>query len=206
MPATRPSIYMFDRREGGNPRRTVATTRRTAANNENDLKESPLSPEFEALENRIRRLESQNRCAKWFGIVGVVLAMTSAAWAQKPGGVVTQAQKFELRDDAGRLRADLSLVNGDPALRFFGEHADAESVLDGYSFTILKRGGTDADIVALFGAHGLSFEDGRDHVFVSLRGDENEQTGKLQLNDYHHKIFAGITPADLPKLRPNEAR
>jgi len=165
-----------------------------------------MSPEFKALENRIRRLESQNRCLKWFAIVFAAFAMTSVAWAQKSGGAVTQAQKFQLRDDTGRLRAELSMLNGDPALRFFGEHTDAESVLDGYSFTILKQGGTEADILASFGAHGLSFEDGRDHVFVSLRGDEDEQTGKLQLNDYHHKIFAGITPVDLSKLQSDKAR
>lgn len=165
-----------------------------------------MSREFEALENRIRRLESQNRCLKWFGIVFVALAMTSVAWGQKSGGAITQAQKFELRDDKGRLRAELSMLNGDPALRFLGEHEDAQSVLDGYSFTILKQGGTEADILATFGAHGLSFEDGRDHVFVSLRGDEEEQTGKLQMNDYHHKTFTGITPADLLKLQPDKAR
>jgi len=43
-------------------------------------------------------------------------------------------------------------------------------------------------------------------VFVSLRGDKAEQTGKLQLNDYHHKTFAGITPADLSKLHPDKTR
>jgi len=165
-----------------------------------------MSHEFEALENRIRRLESQNRRLKWLGIVFAVLAMTSVAWGQKSGGVVTQAQKFEPRDDKGRLRAELCILNGDPALRFLGEHEDAESILDGYSFTILKQGGTEADILAMFGAHGLSFENGRDHVFVSLRGDEDEQTGKLQLNDYHHKIFAGVTPVDLSKLQPVKAR
>jgi hypothetical protein len=110
-----------------------------------------MSHEFEALENRIRRLESQNRRLKWLGIVFAALAMTSVAWGQKSGGVVTQAQKFELRDDKGRLRAELSMLNGDPALRFLGEHEDAESVLDGYSFTILKQGGTEADILECSG-------------------------------------------------------
>jgi hypothetical protein len=171
------------------------------------IKENAMSHEFEALESRVRRLESQNRCLKWFGIVFAALAMTSVAWGQKPGGTaVTQAQKFELRDDKGRLRAELCMLNGDPALRFFGEREDAQSVLDGYSLTILKQGGTEADILATFGAHGLSFEDGRDHVFVSLRGDEEGQTGKFQMNDYHDKTFVGITPADLSKLQPGKGR
>lgn len=163
-----------------------------------------MSHEFEALENRIRRLESQNRRLKWLGIAFAALAMTSVAWGQKSGGVATQAQKFELRDDSGRLRAELSMLNGDPALRFFGDHEDAESVLDGYSFTILKKGGGEADIQAEFGSQGLSFEDGHDRVFVSLRGDEEDQTGKLQLNDYRHKTFIGVTPADLSKLHRDD--
>ena len=78
-----------------------------------------MNEELEVLEQRIRRLESQNRRLKWIGIVLVVLALASTVWAQKPRNVAIQAQKFQLRDDAGRLRAELSMLNGDPALRFF---------------------------------------------------------------------------------------
>lgn len=94
------------------------------------------------------------------------------------------------------------MLNGGPALRFFGEHADAESVVDGYSFTIFKRGGSEANIVASFDSKGLAFEDGRDRQFVALRVDEQNQTGKLQLNDYGHKIYVGVTPSDLSKISP----
>jgi len=165
-----------------------------------------MNEELEVLEQRIRRLESQNRRLKWIGIVLVVLGLASTVWAQKPRNVAIQAQKFQLRDDAGRLRAELSMLNGDPALRFFGEHEDAESVVDGYSFSIFKRGGSEANIVASFDSNGLAFEDGRDRQFVVLRVDDENQTGKLQLNDYAHKIYAGVTPADLSKVLANKPR
>ena len=159
-----------------------------------------MGNKLEFLEKRIQRLESQNRRLKWIGIVLVALAMTSAVWAQKSGNVVMQAQKFELRDDVGRLRAELSMLNGDPELRFFGEHEDGQSVLDGDSFTIFKKGGGEADILASFSSNEVRFEDGHDREFVVLRVDKEAQTGKLQMNDYRHKTFVGVTPADLSKL------
>jgi hypothetical protein len=165
-----------------------------------------MSHDIERLETRIRRLESQNRRLKWIGILVAVLAMASTVWAQKAGTPAMQAQKFELRDDAGKLRADLAILNGEPVLSFYDKNGGSESFIDGDQFTIFKKGGGEADIQAAFGAHGLSFEDGHDRVFVSLRGDEENQTGKLQLNDYRHKTFSGVTPADLSKLQPERAR
>jgi hypothetical protein len=78
-----------------------------------------MSQELEVLEQRIRRLESQNRRLKWLGVLVLALALTTAARGQKTGTIVTQAQKFELRDDAGHLRAELAMLNGEPGLRFF---------------------------------------------------------------------------------------
>jgi len=165
-----------------------------------------MNQEFEALEKRVRHLESQNRRLKWIGLVLVGLVMTSTVWAQKSGSIAIEAQKFQLRDDAGRLRAELSMLNGDPALRFFGEHDDAESALDGYSFTIFKRGGSEANILASFDSNGLAFEDGKDRQFIVLRADEEGQTAKLQLNDYRHQTYASVAPADLLRLHSEKAR
>ncbi len=162
-----------------------------------------MNHEFEVLEKRIKRLESQDRRLKWLGFVLVALAMATAAWGQKAGSVVMQAQKFELRDDAGRLRAELAILEGAPALRLFAVDGDVQSLLDEDSFTIFKKGG---DIQAVFAFNGLSFEDGHDKVFVSLRADKEGQMGKLQINDYHHKIYASVTPGDLSKLHPAKTR
>jgi hypothetical protein len=157
-----------------------------------------MNREFEDLEKRIRRLELQNRRLKWLGVVFVALAMTTAAWAQKTDSQVMQAHKFELRDDAGRLRAELAILEGGPTLRFFAASGDVQSLLAENSFTIFKKGG---DIQAVFAFNGLSFEDGHDKVFVSLTADEEGGGGKLKLNDYRHKIYTVINAEDLAKLR-----
>jgi len=162
-----------------------------------------MSPEFEVLEKRIRRLESKNRRLKWLGVAFAALAMATAAWAQKAGGLVMQAQRFELRDDAGRLRAELAILEGGPALRFLDQNGDVESILVGDQFNIFKKGG---DLLASFASSEVRFEDGHGKVFVTLKADEEEQTGKLQMNDYRHKIYAGVTPGDLPKLHPDKSR
>jgi len=168
-----------------------------------------MNCDIEALEKRIERLERQNRRVKWLGFVLVALATATATWGQKDksSDVVVQAQKFELWDDAGRLRADLLMLNGEPALRFFDKDGTTGgSLLDGHSFTIFRKGGGESDIEATFGGEGLSFEGEHNRVFVSLRADEEEQTGKLQLNDYTHKAFVGVTPTDLSKLHGDKAR
>jgi len=161
--------------------------------------------ELDLLEQRIRRLESQNRRVKWLGLLMVVLAMATAAWGQKTGRAVMQAQTFELRDETGRLRAELSMLNGGPALRFFGEHEDGESLLAGDSFTIFKKGG-EGDIRAAYGAQGLRIEDGNGKVFITVSGYEEDQGGKLRVNDYQSKVFTVVTAEDLAKLHPEKAR
>jgi hypothetical protein len=166
-----------------------------------------MKHDIEVLEKRIEKLERQNRRLKWLGLALVALTTATAAWGQKDKTVVMQAQKFELRDDAGRLRADLLMLNGEPALRFFDkDESSGGSLLKGDSFTIFKKGGGEADIEATFGAHGLSFEGTHDRVFVSLRTDEEEQTGKLQMNDYGHKTYASVSPGDLAQLHSRKAQ
>lgn len=165
-----------------------------------------MSQEFEMLENRIQRLESHNRRLRWALILFGVFAMASAAWAQQTGGLALKAQKFELRDDAGRLRAELSMLNGEPALRFFDEHENAGSLLDEDSFTVFKKGGGEGDILASFASNGLSFEDAHDRQFIVIRVDDENQTGTLQMNDYRHKIYVGVRPGDLSKLHQDNAR
>lgn len=157
-----------------------------------------MDRELEALKRRIQCLESRNRRTKWLGIIFVVLVITTAARGQKAKNVVTQASKFELRDDSGRLRAELAVLEGGTALRFFDAEGNVKSLLADDSFTIFKKGG---DIEAVFAANGLSFEDGRDKVFVTLSAHEEEQMGKLRINDYRNKIYSTITAEDLAKLK-----
>jgi hypothetical protein len=165
-----------------------------------------MSHELELLERRIRRLELQNRRLKWLGVMFAVfaaLAVAKAASAQKTGSPALQAQKFELLDDTGRLRAELAILEGGPALRFFDQDGDVECLLAGDQFNIFKKRG---DLLASFGFNGVRLEDGGGKVFVTLRASAEEQMGKLQMNDYRHKIYAGVTPGDLPKLHSDKAR
>jgi hypothetical protein len=158
-----------------------------------------MDREFEALKRRIQCLESRNRRMKWVGILFGVLLITTATRGQKAQNVVTQAPKFELRDDSGRLRAELAVLEGGTALRFFDAEGNVKSLLADDSFTIFKKGG---DIQAVFASDGLSFEDGHDKVFVTLSADETDQMGKLKINDYRNKIYSTITAEDLAKLHP----
>ncbi len=161
-----------------------------------------MSEEFEMLDKRLRRLESQNRRLKWLGITLAALALATTAWGQTVRNAVTQAQKFELRDDKGRLRAELAILqrgtkDEGPALRFFDVDGDVECLLAGSSFSIFKKGG---DNQAVFGKGGLEFSDGVEKTFVSISADAENQIGKLQLNDYRKKIYATVVPKDLEKL------
>jgi hypothetical protein len=162
-----------------------------------------MNEKLDVLDRRLMRLESQNRRLKWLGVVCVVLAMATVAWGENAKSVAVQAQSFELRDDGGRLRAELAILNGGPTLRFFDKDEDVQCLLAEDSFTIFKKGG---DIQAVFAFNGLSFEDGHDKVFVTLGASENEQMGKLKVSDYRHKIFSSITAEDVSKLHSDNPR
>jgi hypothetical protein len=167
-----------------------------------------MSHEFEILDERIRQLESNNRRLKWLGVALGALLLATTAWGQTARNAVAQAQKFELRDDKGRLRAELSILEGGKsdegaALRFFDADGDVESLLNGSVFTILKKRG---DNQAVFRKNGLSFGDGRDKTFVTLDAYEEEQVGKLQLNDYRNGTHITVAPKDLAKLLEHKSQ
>ncbi len=162
-----------------------------------------MSREFEMLDMRIRRLESQNRRLKWLGITLAALAVTTTAWGQTGGNTVAQAQKFELRDEAGRLRGELAILNGRPGLRFFDTDGNVQSLLAQDSFSIFKKGG---DNQAVFGKDGLEFGDGQDKTFIMLEAHERDQMGKLRINDYRQNVYGTVTAEDLAKLHPVKTR
>src|SRR5258708_10908499 len=114
-----------------------------------------MSHEIQMLDKRIRRLESDNRRLKLLAIVLGAFALATTAWGQTTTrNAVAQAQKFELRDDAGRLRAELAILNGRPALRMFDTDGDVQCLLAEDSFSIFKKGG---DNQAVFRKNGLQF-------------------------------------------------
>ena len=157
-----------------------------------------MTAELKDLEKRIRRLESQNRRLKWSALGLVVLALATAAWGQNAKDAVIKAQKFELLDDTGRVRADLSILNGMSALRFFDSDGVVQSLVSGDQFNIFEKQG---DILATFAKWGIEIGDGHQKTFVRISGHEEDRMGKLQLNDYRTKTYVVINPKELAKLR-----
>ena len=157
-----------------------------------------MSSEFEILDTRIRRLESQNRRLKWSGLALLALALATAAWGQTAKDVAVTAQRFHLLDDAGHVRAELSVLNGEPALRFFASDGVAESVLSGDQFAIYEKQG---DVLASFAKNGLEFGDGHEKTYVRISAHEEDRMGKLQLNDYRTRTYVVVTSKELAKLR-----
>ena len=97
-----------------------------------------MNQEHDALQSRVRKLESRNRIMTWIGITLFVCFVSVAAKSPKSSDV-TQAQKFELRDAAGKLRAELYFSNGSPALQFFDAAGETRSILADDSSRFSRR-------------------------------------------------------------------
>src|SRR4051812_7069162 len=108
--------------------------------------------DFNHLEIRVKRLERQNRRLGWACFLLIVLAVASAARSQRPEDTVTRTQKFELHDDVGHLRADLSIRNGTPTLRFLDSDGVVRSAFSGDQLSLFEKEG---DILATFTKDGL---------------------------------------------------
>jgi hypothetical protein len=163
-----------------------------------DKWEDRMSSESESLDRRIRKLEAQNRRLKWAGIIAVALVLVAAARGQTAKETVVSAQKFELRDDSGHSRAELSIVNGESTLRFIGADGVAQSSVSGDQFAIYEKEG---DSVAYFAKDGLEFGDGHEKTYARITAHQDDRMGKLQLNDYRTRTYVVITAKELAKLR-----
>lgn len=157
-----------------------------------------MSSDFEILEKRIKRLEAQNRWLKWAGLIAVALVLLTAARGQGEKVNVVRANKFELVDDSGRLRGELSVVNGESTLRFLGADGVAQSAVSGDEFAIYEKEG---DSVAYFAKDGLEFGDGHQKTYARITAHQDDRMGKLQLNDYRTRTYVVINAKELAKLR-----
>ena len=169
-----------------------------------------MTSEFEILERRVARIESQNRRLRWLAVAFALavlafgaLAVVTTAYAQAAKELVIRAQKFELHDDKGHSRAELLMLIGEPTLRFLGDDGVAQAILTNDSFTIFQKGG---DILASFAKDGVRLEDGHEKIFVMLTAHEKDQMGKLRLNDYRTGTHVVITAQDLAKLLKSKSQ
>lgn len=162
-----------------------------------------MTQQLDILEKRIRRLESQNRRLKWLGVTLAAVAMTIAAASGKTAETVVKAQKFELHDGSGHLRAELAMLNGGPALRFFDEGGDVEALLGSDSFSIFNK---DGEGQTTFRKNGLQFEDAKANTFVNITAYKEDQMGKITLRDFRTRTYVTITAKDLQGLLKNKTQ
>jgi hypothetical protein len=155
-----------------------------------------MNTELERLEARITRLECRNRVLVWSCFLLIAFGLSAAA-SQMPKDSVLRAQKIELRDDAGHLRADLSVVNGNSTLRLFDSDGVVQSLVSGDQFSVFEKEG---DILASFSKEGLEFGDGHQKTYARISAREEDRMGKLQLNDYRTRTYAVLTSKDLARL------
>ena len=152
-----------------------------------------MTQQLDLLEKRISVLESQNRRLKWLGVTFAAVVMTIAA-SGKTAETVVKAQKIELHDESGHLRAELAILNGGPALRFFDEDGDVEALLGSDSFNMFNK---DGEGQTSFGKDGAEFEDSKGNIFVSIDAYQKDQMGKITLRDFRNQTYVTITPKDL---------
>lgn len=161
-----------------------------------------MNGEFEKLQKRIARLEIQNRFLGWSCFLLIVLGLVVAARGQTVRDAIIRAQKIELHDDAGHLRADLGVVNGAATLRFLDGDGVVQSVVSGDQLSLYEKEG---DVLASFTKEGMEFGDGHQKTYVRISAREEDRLGKLQLNDYRTKTYAVLTAKDLARLHQLDA-
>jgi len=142
-----------------------------------------------AIEARLERLERQQR--RWRGVAGVAcLGLVAVAlMGQKPAGRTVEAERFILRDAAGRTRAEL-MVEGEQSVALRFRDADSMPRLtvgteNGAAVVVVNEqsGKLRAGLVALpHGAPGLSLYDstGKPRAELSLNRLEFRHPDPLQ--------------------------
>ena len=117
---------------------------------------------------RLEHLERQQRRWRGAAVVGGLALVSLALMGQKPAGRTVEAERFVLRDSAGRARAELVMVDGEQsvALRFKDGDGMPRLTLgteNGAAVVVLNEAGGKlrAGLVALpHGAPGLNLYDG----------------------------------------------
>jgi hypothetical protein len=71
------------------------------------------------LADRLLKLEKENRWFKRGGVAALLLVGTLLAMGQTSVNRTIEAQSFVLKDDTGRMRAALAMVQGVPQLSFY---------------------------------------------------------------------------------------
>ena len=68
-------------------------------------------PEMIAVWSRSERLETENRKLKGAGVACLLVVACVVVMAQVPSNGTVEAQRFNLKDSTGKIRASLSIVD-----------------------------------------------------------------------------------------------
>jgi len=121
--------------------------------------------ELTAVVARLEKVERQNRRLRGAGIAVLVLAAAGLLMGQAlPRQRTVEAEEFLLRDANGRIRASLSVFDGDPGLSLIdqaGKLRAGLSLVDGDPLLNLKdeAGKSRASLSVFDGTPGLEFRD-----------------------------------------------
>jgi hypothetical protein len=157
---------------------------------------SIMTRETESLESRVVGLERQNRRWKCIGIGVFALVLATTVWGQGESNRLVLGERFELRDVKGRVRAELAMLEGRPAMRFFDEDGNVKSIAVEDDLVYFKKSG---DLLASYGSDELRLEDGHGKTFANLRGDGREGA-TLLLSTAGGKSATVVNAMDLAKL------
>jgi hypothetical protein len=166
-------------------------------------------PSFEDLQERLVKLEKQNRRFKQFGLVGLIGVTLLFTLGQAPSKKTIEANEFVLRDANGSVRARLSMnVPADASagypsaaqLVFFDEKGKKRASLDGgntYGFSGLTLNDQEERVRGYFieasasGAN-LALQDERGHLQTILGGGEVTALGSVTASGVHVEDVDGF--------------
>jgi hypothetical protein len=90
---------------------------------------------LEVIQNRLLKLETQNRRLKQFGVAMLIASTSLIAMGQASSKKIIEANEFILRDESGNVRAKLAVnpsrLGGAPEMFFFDERGRPRVELDG---------------------------------------------------------------------------
>ncbi len=106
-------------------------------------------PDLKNLQDRLLKLESQNRRLKQLGFAALIVVTSLAVMGQAPSPKTVEAHEFILRDDSGNVRAKLSMnEHANPEMVFLDEKGGARIKLEG------ENGSFYGGVISVFDSHG----------------------------------------------------
>lgn len=155
-----------------------------------------MTPELQAITERVQKLERENRWLKRAGLSVLMLAAAALLMGQARPSRTVEANEFVLKDAVGKVRARLSMEETDrPTLTFYGKNAliPASASLAGGDepFLVLHRAGSNGQVQLSANAHFLGLGLYEKAIRVGLAVQKGVPA--LDLFDENGKSRAAIT-------------